>query len=151
MPAVDKAISELRSKGIDDASIIDALSKLLDPETAWSIHAELSLRFFNEGLQMVDKGDVVQASEKLYKAVEEAVKALAIRSNLSEAKEAMEGGRWTVSPLDEASWKLGDDVERAWVEAYFLHVNGFHEIRIGIDEVRKRINVIKKLIDSLRQ
>ncbi|MGC9136382.1 PaREP1 family protein, partial [Caldivirga sp.] len=69
MPAVDKAISELRSKGIDDASIIDALSKLLDPETAWSIHAELSLRFFNEGLQMVDKGDVVQASEELYKAV----------------------------------------------------------------------------------
>ncbi|MGC9135894.1 PaREP1 family protein, partial [Caldivirga sp.] len=97
------------------------------------------------------KGDVVQASEELYKAVEEAVKALAIRSNLPEAKETMEGGRWTVSLLDEASWKLGNDVERAWVEAYFLHVNGFHEIRIGIDEVRKRINVIKKLIDSLQQ
>ncbi len=45
---------------------------------------------FNEGLNFIDRGgDVVQSSEKLYKAVEEAIKALAIAKNLDEAREAL--------------------------------------------------------------
>ncbi len=48
------------------------------------------MAMFNEGLNLVSKGDVVQASEKLYKSVEEAIKALAIAKNLDEAREALE-------------------------------------------------------------
>lgn len=64
-------------------------------------HAELALIVFSEGLEFVNKGDVVQASEKLYKAVEKAIKALAIAKGLDEAREALGKGRWTVSLLDK--------------------------------------------------
>ena len=43
--------------------------------------------------------DTVQASEKLYKVAEEAVKALAIALNLDEAKKTAEIGRWTAQLL----------------------------------------------------
>ncbi len=114
-------------------------------------HAELALNAFNEGLEFVNKGDVVQSSEKLYKAVEEGVKALAIAKGLDEAREALSKGRWTVSLLDKAAIKLGDDVARAWDAAYFLHVNGFHEVRIEIDEVKSRLPVIQSLINVVKE
>ncbi|BDR93099.1 PaREP1 family protein [Vulcanisaeta souniana] len=134
-------------------TIIDVLAaKLnLDPSDTAKAHAELALAMFNEGLGFVDKGDVVQASGRLYKAVEEAIKALAIAKNLDEAREALERGRWTVSLLDDAASKLGDVAERAWAEAYFLHVNGFHEVRIKIDEVERRVKYIRPLIDEVRE
>ncbi len=66
-------------------------------ETEARRHAKLALEMFNEGLGFVGKGDIVQASEKLYKAVEKAVKALAIARGLDEAREALSRGRWTVS------------------------------------------------------
>ncbi len=50
--------------------------------------AELAIVMFNEGLNLISKGDIIQSSEKLYKAVEEAIKALAIAKNLDEAREA---------------------------------------------------------------
>ena len=111
-------------------------------------HAELALAIFNEGLSFINKGDVVQSSGKLYKAVEEAIKALAIAKGLDEAREAMSKDRWTVSLLDKAAIKLGNNVRQAWAEAYFLHVNGFHEVRIGIDEVKARLPIIQRLIDE---
>ena len=114
-------------------------------------HAELAITMFSEGLDFVSKGDVVQSSEKLYKAVEEAVKALAIAKGLDEAREALNKGRWTVSLLDKAAIRLGDGVRQAWAEAYFLHVNGFHEVRIGIDEVNARVPIIQRLINEVRR
>ena len=146
-------IEALRKRGLDIDYIIDILAtKLdLDPLDTAKAHAELAIAMFNEGLSFVSKGDVVQSSEKFYKAVEEAVKALAIAKNLDEAREATEKGRWTVSLLDDAASKLGDVAERAWDAAYFLHVNGFHEVRIRIDEVERRVKYIRPLIDELKE
>lgn len=88
----------------------------------------------------------------MYKAVEEAIKALAIAKGLDEAREALSrGGRWTVSLLDKAARRLGDTTWRAWDAAYFLHVNGFHEVRIDIDEVRARVPIIQSLIDEVKR
>ncbi|GAB6943358.1 PaREP1 family protein [Vulcanisaeta sp. JCM 14467] len=114
-------------------------------------HARLALEMFNEGLGFAEKGNVVQACEKLYKAVEEGLKALAIARNLDEARTAMEKGRWTVSLLDKAARRLGDAVERAWAEAYFLHVNGFHEVRIDINDVKYRVPIIEALIREVEK
>ncbi len=47
-------------------------------------HAELAIAMFNEGLNLISKGDIIQSSEKLYKSVEEAIKALAIAKGLDE-------------------------------------------------------------------
>ena len=146
-------IEALRRRGLDIDYLIDVLAtKLdLDPSDTAKAHAELAIAMFNEGLSFISKGDVVQSSEKLYKAVEEAIKALAIAKNLDEAREALDKGRWSVSLLDDAASKLGDVVERAWDAAYFLHVNGFHEVRIRIDEVERRVKYIRPLIDELKE
>ena len=114
-------------------------------------HARLALEMFNEGLGFIEKGNVVQACEKLYKAVEEGLKALAIARNLDEAREAMEKGRWTVSLLDKAARRLGDTVERAWETGYFLHVNGLHEVRIDIDDVKYRVPIIEALMREVEK
>ena len=142
----------LRRNGLDIDYIIDVLtiSLNIDPPSAAKAHAELSLAMFNEGLNLINKGDIVQSSEKLYKAVEEAVKALAIAKNLEEAKDALSKGRWTVSILDKAARRLGDDVWRAWEAAYFIHVNGFHEVRIDVDDVKARIPIIQGLINRVK-
>ena len=144
-------VEELVRRGLDETFIVDILSRelKLDPNNLFKAYEELALRMYNEGVENLNKGNVIQASEKLYKAVEEAIKALAIRRGLPEAAEALERGRWSVALLDSAAQKLGDIVFRAWDAAYFLHVNGFHEVRIGIDAVKSRVPVIKAVIDYL--
>jgi hypothetical protein len=49
---------------------------------------ELAEKFLIKGEKLINK-DPVQASEKLYKAAEEAVKTIAIALKLSEAEEAV--------------------------------------------------------------
>lgn len=88
----------------------------------------------------ISKGDVVQASEKLYKAAEECIKLLAKHFKLSEAEVAEERGRWTVTLLERAveslTSKLGVDVRIGWDAANYLHVWGFHEAKIEIEGVK---------------
>ncbi len=56
-----------------------------------------------------------------------------------------------MSLLDKAARRLGDAVERAWAEAYFLHVNGFHEVRIDINDVKYRVPIIEALIREVEK
>ena len=84
----------------------------LDPRVGSEAHLELALRYLEEGRALLDR-DPVQASEKLYKAVEEAVKALVVHFDLVEVLETVERrGRWTVTELEravrEVSRRLGD-------------------------------------------
>ena len=84
----EQLINEAIRRGID---VINLLSKALDlnPGRRAVVHLELAEKFLNEGVGLVDK-DPAQASEKLYKAAEEAVKALAITLGLNEARTALE-------------------------------------------------------------
>jgi hypothetical protein len=105
--------------------------------------ASLALRYLEEGKGLVDK-DPVQASEKLYKAAEETVKALAIRFGLGEVlKRVSERGRWTVTELEKAvsriSESLGEWFDAAWDAANYLHVWGFHEAKLDVEDVKKRL------------
>jgi predicted nucleotidyltransferase len=79
-----KLVEEARRRGFDvESLVVDLLVRTLnlDPRVAGEAHLELSHRYLGEGRALVDK-DPVQASGKLYKAAEEAVKALAIFYNL---------------------------------------------------------------------
>jgi hypothetical protein len=78
----------------------------------------------------------VQASEKLYKAAEEAVKALAVALDLEQAEAiAREGGWWTKllnRAAEAAAEKLGtEELALWWKAAYHLHVEGSHEARLA--------------------
>ena len=75
----DTIIEELKRRGLNPEDVVlDALVKVmnLDLTTVVETRVELAIKYFNEGRELIDR-DPVQASEKLYRATEECVKALA--------------------------------------------------------------------------
>jgi hypothetical protein len=153
-----KLLEELKSKGFDaETLIIDLLAKYLnlDPKIVVDSHIELALRYFEEGMNFIDK-DPVQASEKLYKAAEETVKALTVHFNLNDILEAVEKrGRWTATELDKAvrriSQKLGKWFIYSWDAAWTLHVWGFHEAKLDSESIKERVTEIEKMITEARK
>ena len=143
-------LDEAEKRGID---IIDLIARAinLDPAKQSKAHLELAEKFLNEGRELIDK-DPVQASEKLYKAAEEAVKAMAVALNLEEAKRAGEVGRWTTQLLFDAVYNASDKLSKKevkwwWGRAWFLHVEGFHEARLRPDQVKRDIPDIESLVN----
>lgn len=142
-------LKEVKKRGID---VVDVLSKALgiDPPGRASAHLELAMRFLSEGKALVDK-DPVQASEKLYKAAEEAVKAIAIAAGLDEAERAEEQGRWTVTLLftavDKIAKREGEEFKLWWKSAWFLHVEGFHEARLTAEQIRDEVKYVEKILE----
>jgi len=118
-------------------------------------HIALALKYLEEGRALAGE-DPVQASEKLYKAVEEAVKALALHLELSDVlKRVSERGRWTVTDLEKAvakiSEKLGEQFDAAWDAANHLHVWGFHEAKLDAEDVKRRLPRIESAILEARR
>jgi len=114
-------------------------------------HLELAERFLAEGRELIDR-DPVQASEKLYKAAEEAVKIIAIALKLPEADEAARRGRWTTGLLEGAVMNIMrilkvDELYHWWDSAYKLHVDGFHEAKLRSDDVRLRLRDVEALVN----
>ena len=132
--------------------IIELLLKelKLNPRELVKVHIELAKKYLDEGKKLVEK-DPAQASEKLYKAVEESIKALAIVENLEEILEKVKNrGRWTVTELDKAARELSKRIGR-WVlnaldHAWTLHVWGFHETKLHSEAVKERMPEIEKIV-----
>ena len=107
--------------------------------------------FLDEGKSYIAKGDSVQASEKLYKAAEEAIKALSRAYADGVWEEVQEKGRWTSPLLFKAVRQIArslndEEIRHYWDTAWFLHVEGFHEARLSIDEVKARLGDIAELV-----
>ena len=118
-------------------------------------HLDLALRYLEEGRNLADK-DPVQASEKLYKAAEEAVKAMALALNLDEARKAVEQGRWSSTLLfdaiDDIAIKLNiKELPLWWRAAWVLHVAGFHEARLGGERVKKDYKYIEEIVEVAKK
>jgi Archaeal PaREP1/PaREP8 family. len=153
-----KIAEELARRGIDaETYIIDLLSRNLgvDPEIAAEAHVELALKYLEEGKGLIDR-DPVQASEKLYKAVEEVVKALTIHYRLGDILDRVnKRGRWTVTELEKAveaiSERLGDWFSTAWDKANYLHVWGFHEAKLDATAVRLRLPDIERVVKDAQR
>ena len=79
-------LEEVRRRGINlEDLLLNALTNILklDPREVAELRLKLAVEYLNEGKDLIDK-DPIQAGEELYKAVEEAVKALAHYYNLSD-------------------------------------------------------------------
>jgi len=116
---------------------------------------ELAERFLAEGRELVNK-DPVQASEKLYKAAEEAVKALAIALNLEEARKAVESGGWWSKLLEKAAQGIAKALGVKefilwWDAAYKLHVDGFHEAKLSSEDVKDRYGYIEEMVNQAKR
>mgnify|MGYP001770642573 FL=1 len=153
MAIPESLINEAMRRGID---VVDLISKALnlDPGERSRAHLELAERFLREGVELIDR-DPVQASEKLYKAAEEAIKAIAIALNLDEARIAEDQGRWTTTLLFDAvesvSSRLNNrDVRLWWGRAWFLHVEGFHEARLKPTHIKEDVEYIEDIVKLAR-
>jgi len=108
-----------------------------------------------EAEKYIGREDAVQASEKLYKASEEAVKEMAFRLELSESEEAEKRGRWTAPLLFRAvrrlSERINPEILNWWHAAWFVHVEGFHEARLDIEEVKARVNAVRELVNIVEK
>jgi len=116
---------------------------------------ELAERFLAESRDLIDK-DPVQASEKLYKAAEEAVKALAIALNLEEARKAVESGGWWSKLLEKAARGIAKALGVKefilwWDAAYKLYVDGFHEAKLSSEDVKDRYGYIEEMVNQAKR
>ena len=112
-------------------------------------HLELALKTEAEAKEYMARAEPIQASEKLYKASEEAIKALAQHFNLPEWEDAERKGRWTAALLDRVARKLSEkfpEVRHWWQAAWYLHVEGFHEARLDIEAVKFYAQDVEKLV-----
>ncbi len=148
----------IRERGLDvEDLVINLLIKSLnlDPKIAVEAHVELALKYLEEGRGLADK-DTVQASEKLYKAAEEVVKALTIHYGFDDILNRVnERGRWTVTELEKAvlriSKHLRDWVRAVWDEANYLHVWGFHEAKLDSEDVMARLPDIERMVREAKK
>ena len=112
-------------------------------------------RFINESKEYLAKGDAVQASEKLYKAVEECIKVLAERYKLPEYKKAKKERRWSSYLLAQAAARMAEDlkqekIEDVWARAFNIHVWGFHEGKFSVAEIRGSIPYVEWLVNFVK-
>jgi hypothetical protein len=116
---------EAVKKGVDvNELVIDTLVKALnlDPETTARARLELATKYLYEGRVLIDK-DPVQASEKLYKAAEEVVKALAQHYGIEDVLARVnERGRWTVTELERAVMEISRRLGRWFRQIGRAHV-----------------------------
>jgi len=120
-----------------------------------SVHLNLALKYLEEGKTLSDK-DPIQASEKLYKAAEEALKAMALVLGLDEARKAVEQGRWSSTLLfdtiDSIAIKLGvNELPLWWRAAWFLHVEGFHEAKLNVERIKKDSKYVNAIVDLAKK
>ncbi|AGT35922.1 MULTISPECIES: PaREP1 family protein [Thermofilum] len=137
--------------------VVDFLVSMLepDPHAAAESHLELAVRYLEEGKNLIDT-DPVQASEKLYKVAEEAVKALTTHFNLKDILEDVEkSGTWSLGKLEKAvlsiSDKVGDWFRSSWDTAWALHVWGFHEAKFDAEDVRRRLPSIDRMVTEAQR
>ena len=102
-------------------------------------HLQLALKFLEEGEALIEK-DPVQASGKLYKAAEEAVKALAAALDLEQAKAAAREGGWRAKLLNRAA---AEKLAPRWKAAYRLRAEGSREARLGSEDVRRNLRHVE--------
>jgi len=152
-----RAVERARELGLDLESVVaEALLRELDPAEEVDARLELAKWFLSEAKSYLQKGDVVQASEKLYKVAEECIKVLAQVLNLPEAAKARELGRWFTWLLDKAvrriSRALGEPrVKSAWDAAYSLHVWGFHEAKLTAEDVELDLPQVEWLLEYVEK
>jgi len=112
---------------------------------------ELAEKYLEEAKDYINKKDAVQASEKMYRVVEECIKALAETLDTLETQEARKNGRWFMWLLGSAARSVANrlgrpEIVETWALAYDVHVRGFHEAKYNVDNVAWGLAYIERLL-----
>ena len=150
-----RIVDEVIKRGMDvEELVLRALARAINADSITIAKARLELaeKMLNDARKYLEAGDVIQASEKLYKAVEECIKALAEVIKVPQLEEVERRGRWDTWLLGKAARelaeRLGDDrIRLAWKDAYDIHVWGFYEAKYGIEDVKASLPLAKWLLN----
>ncbi|MCY0860144.1 MAG: PaREP1 family protein [Sulfolobaceae archaeon] len=100
--------------------------------------------YLEEADDLLDKGDIIQASEKYYKAAEEAIKILASVIGIDVTKDVKDKG-WTGEAIDKAVFSLvsilGNWIIESWGAAISLITVNF-----DLQQIRKYRESIVRLV-----
>ncbi|GAB6945433.1 PaREP1 family protein [Vulcanisaeta sp. JCM 14467] len=155
MEIPEELIKAAEERGIDVIDLIINAIGRNDPSASIRIRLELADKYLNETREYMNKGDAVQASEKLYKATEECIKALAEKYGTQEYQQAIKEGRWFTEYLQKASNTLasilGDWVAIGWAAGYVLHVWGFHEAKLSVNDLTNYLKLVENLVINTRK
>lgn len=102
----EKFVEEARRRGFELEDVVFmVLAEILeiDPSEVARLRLEMAEKMLKGAEEHISRGDVVQASEKLYKTVEGCIKALAERLGVSQLEEVRRGKRWDTWLLGTAS------------------------------------------------
>lgn len=120
------------------------------------IYLKTAEKSLEEAKNYIKEKNPVQASEKLYKAVEECVKILSQLYKLPEYEEAMREGRWWTQLLGKSARKLSKilkepKIEQTWAIAYDIHVWGFHEAKYSIDDIKDDVKYVEWIVKYTKE
>ena len=150
-------VKEIEKRGLSVVDlIVSTLGKDVDPKVIIEARIELAEKSLAEAKEYLEKGDAVQASEKMYKAVEECIKVLAQHYNTPEYQVAVREGRWWTQLLGKAARGLSRRLSEpkiidAWARAYDDHVWGFHEAKYEVEDVRDDVELVDWLLNYVKQ
>jgi hypothetical protein len=153
----ERLIKEIERRGFNLMDlIISTLGKNIDFKIVVEARIELAEKYFAEAKECVAKGDPVQASEKMYKVVEECIKALAQHYSMPEHEVAVKEGRWWTQLLGKAARGLSRTLNEpritdVWARAYDIHLWGFHESKYTIEDIKEDIKHIDWLLNYVKQ
>jgi hypothetical protein len=128
----------------------------MTPDSISDARARLIQTCLDKAKNYMSHNDPMQASEKLYKATEEAIKFLAEHYNLDEVQEAKGQGQWWKKLLGRAAKSLGrltskDFIDDAWTKTFDAHMLGFHENAYTVEDVKPIVPVVEKLVRYVRE
>jgi len=105
--------------------------------------------YLEEADELLSKNDIIQASEKYYKAAEEAIKILSFNNSIKIISKVNQIGHWNsklyFNAIDELD-NIYPNIRSLWISAWILHVEGFHEARLTQENVKLLKNNIEKII-----
>lgn len=160
MIVIPKHIAEEAGRrGLDlEEFVLRALGEALnlDPEELLKTRVEIAERNLAEAREYAAKGNPIQASEKLYRAVEECIKALVEKHKTPQLEIVRKRGRWDTWLLGQAatdlSKMLGEErIKHTWAVAYDVHVWGPHDAKYRVEDVDAAMPLAEWLLNYTKR
>ena len=139
-------VAEAREASIEEL-VVEKLSEELDPRSRAEVYWEMAEEYLREARGELCRGNLKQASEKIWGATALAVKALAYER---EGKRlASHGELWEY--IDKLIEETGDEeLGDLWRTAMAMHVN-FYENWAPRGEVERSLKRVETLVNKLRK
>jgi hypothetical protein len=103
-------------------------------------------KLLKEADELLKKGDLVQASEKYYKAAEEAIKILVNSLNVEEAKLLKEKGDLNPKELENAVYHVYRKIQDEKILNYWSSAIAIITVNLDREIISDLSNDIKKLV-----